>query len=165
VELGMNETIRNKKDVKLKDFSNWKKWADRKQIKNIQYPGVYCIAKLIKNIDGKEFSWIREIVYVGMTNSIVGLQSRLDQFHNTINEKKGHGGAERFKYKYPNEHGENLYVSVNTFKCVVKTKSVNDLKIMGKVAEYEYVCFAKYMEKFKQLPEFNDQKRSHKKDK
>jgi hypothetical protein len=162
VELGMNETIRNKKDVKLKDFSKWKKWAD---IKNIKYPGVYCIAKLIKNIDGEKFSWIREIVYIGMTNSQGGLQSRLNQFHNTINGGKGHGGAERFKYKYPNEHGKNLYVSVNAFKCNVKKKSVDDLKIMGKVAEYEYVCFAKYMEKFKQLPEFNDQKRSPKKDK
>ena len=159
----MNETTKNEKNQKLKDFSNWKKWDDRNG-DNLKDPGVYCIAKFRKNIDGKKFSWIREIVYIGMTNSQGGLQSRLNQFHNTINGGKGHGGAERFKYKYPKEHGKNLYVSVNAFKCNVKKKSVDDLKIMGKVAEFEYVCFAKYMENFNVLPKFNDPK-SLKKDK
>ena len=41
------------------------------------------------------FDWIKEIIYIGMTNSKGGLKNRLQQFDNTIAGKTGHGGAQR----------------------------------------------------------------------
>ena len=53
-----------------------------------------------------------------------------------------------------------LYVAVVSFPCDPKTNAPNDLRAMGEVAKFEYVCFAKFVEKFGQLPEFNDKKDS-----
>ena len=83
-------------------FSNWKKWINKNSFDNINYPGVYCIALSNDNIENKQFSWLEDIIYIGMTNSIGGLKSRLNQFDNTIKGKKGHGGAKRVKFKYNN---------------------------------------------------------------
>lgn len=49
------------------------------------------------------------------------------------------------------------------FKCDVNSNTVEDLLIMGKVAEYEYICFAEYRKRFGILPEFNNKKLSPKK--
>ncbi|HLF35517.1 MAG TPA: hypothetical protein VI583_14830 [Cyclobacteriaceae bacterium] len=100
-----------------------------------------------------------------MTNSIGGLESRLRQFDHTIAGKTGHGGAKRFRFKYPDYErlSKMLYVAICPFNCDVQSNKVRDLLIMGKVAGYEYVCFASYVKKYKKLPEFNDKKRSPKK--
>jgi len=81
-------------------FSKWARWQDRNSLKNINYPGVYAIRISISNIENRKFSWHKEIVYFGMTNSISGLKGRLKAFDNTIKGKRGHGGADRFRYKH-----------------------------------------------------------------
>jgi len=147
-------------------FSNWIKWSDRNKLNDLQYPGVYAIAKNEHNIDNNSFAWIREIIYVGMTNSKKGIKNRLRQFDKTIFGKEGHhGGAKRVRYKYQ-DYGKLikcLYVAIRPFKCDVSSNKEKDLLIMGKVAEYEYICFAEYVKRFSMLPEFNDKKRSPKK--
>lgn len=149
----------------LENFSIWKKWINRNDFININYPGIYIISILPqKNIEGEKFSWLDEIAYIGMTNSISGLKGRLQQFDNTIKGKTGHGGADRFRYKYQNytELIKNLYVSVVPFVCNVQSNKPEDLIIMGKVAQFEYNCFAEYVKYFERLPKFNDKKNSPK---
>ncbi|GAI07535.1 unnamed protein product, partial [marine sediment metagenome] len=112
------------------------------------------------------FDWIREIIYIGMTNSKGGLKGRLRQFDNTICGKgNNHSGAKKVRDKYKDYEKliKCLYVAVYPFKCDVNSNAVEDLLIMGKVTEYEYICFAEYVKRFGMLPEFNNKKLSQKK--
>lgn len=145
-------------------FTKWMRWADRDSAEDIKYPGIYICAIADEDLSATDFSWTKNIVYVGMTNSLKGLKGRLKQFDNTIIGKKGHGGADRVRYKHPNYEKlvSNLYVAVAPFKCDVKRCRVKDLLVMGEVAKFEYDCIAHFKELFGQLPEFNDQKRSPK---
>lgn len=147
-------------------FSNWIKWSDRNKLNDLQYPGVYAIYINKHDINNYSFNWIREIKYIGMTNSKRGLKGRLRQFENTIKGKKSqHSGAKKIinKYKDYEKLVKELYVAVCPFKCEGNSNTVKDLLIMGKVAEYEYICFAEYVKRFGMLPEFNDKKRLLKK--
>jgi len=145
-------------------FSNWFSWNERNNAEGKVYPGVYLIAISSQNIMENEFSWIPEIKYIGMTNSIAGIKGRLKQFDNTIIGKGGHGGADRVRYKYQdyNRLVKNLYVSICYFECNVKSNLPKDLRIMGDVTKFEYDCLAHYVELFGYLPEFNDKKLSPK---
>lgn len=146
-------------------FSNWTKWTDRNNLENILYPGIYALAYTDKNISNRPFSFRKEIVYFGMTNSRGGLKSRLQQFENTIAGKTGHGGAMRVKHAH-NQHSalvQKLYVAISVTDCDVRKMTPADLLKMGDVAKQEYVCLATYKKKFKELPQFNDKDRSKKK--
>ena len=145
-------------------FSNWVRWQERNRLSDIKCPGVYVIAISERDLNDSEFGWIGEIKYIGMTNSMGGLKSRLQQFENTISGKEGHGGARRFRFRYKNydELVKRLYVSVRPFRCDVKSNNEQGLVTMGKVAEFEYICLAEYVKIYGHLPEFNDKKLSPK---
>ncbi len=145
-------------------FSMWISWENRNKLHDLQHPGVYAIAHSDESLANNTFSWMEQIIYIGMTNSISGLKGRLTQFDNTIIGKTGHGGADRVLYKHRdyNKLTEKLYVSVRPFACNVKSHSPSDLRIMGDVVKFEYMCFAHYMDTFSEWPEFNDKKRSPK---
>ena len=99
----------------MRKFSDWKKWNERNNIYGGKYPGIYCIAISRSNLNDKKFSWIPQIKYIGMTNSIKGLKGRLDQFNYTIIGKPPlHGGADRFRFEYQNYETltKQLFVSV-----------------------------------------------------
>jgi len=149
----------------MNSFSVWMKWCERNNLDALENPGIYSIALSNEDISNMPFSWRREIIYVGMTNSKGGLKSRLQQFDNTIKGKDGHGGAHRVRFKYPNYDSltPQLYVSVSQTKCSVTSKTPVDLRLMGAVAAQEYDCFALYVEAFGELPEFNNMARSPKK--
>lgn len=146
-------------------FSVWRKWGNKSRIPGMSLPGVYVVAISKASLDGKAFTWLPEVVYIGMTNSILGLDSRLSQFENTI---KGpgchHGGADRVKLKHPkfSALSRKLFVAVATVKCNVATISPKTLKAMGRVAKMEYDCLAAHVELHQCLPEFNDKRRSKK---
>jgi hypothetical protein len=147
-------------------FSTWIRWSKRDQLgKILKFPGVYAIAVSDKNLASAPFEWSEEIIYVGMTNSKGGLESRLQQFENTIIGKRGHGGAARVRYKHKDYNllVSKLFVSVSHIECDVKSNQPSDLRLMGDVPKHEYECFAIFVEKFGRLPEFNDKKRSPKK--
>lgn len=71
-----------------------------------------------------------------------------------------HGGADRVRFKHQdyNQFSTSAYVSVCHVVCDVTSNKPEDLKLMGKVAELEYLAFATYVEKFGKLPEFNNKK-------
>lgn len=152
----------------LMRFSNWVKFDQRDELRNINYPGVYAIAISTRNIAGTRFRWMKEISYFGFTNAVGGLQG-LNQFNNTLRDKSGpgHGGAQRFRRKYRdgNALAKKLYVAACPFKCDVSTNKPPDLRIMGDVVRAEYFAFAKYVTLFRRLPEFNDKKKSPKQQK
>ena len=145
-------------------FSPWKRWADRDTIEGVNFPGVYALAISEADLSGEPFMWLREIVYIGMTNSKGGLKSRLRQFDNTIHHKEGHGGARRFLAKYPDPASlaKHLFVSVCAQERKLSWHDPSDLRSMGRVARQEYECMATYYDEFAQLPEFNDKERSPK---
>jgi len=145
-------------------FTAWSSWQNRNELKNIHYPGVYAIRISLRNITNRKFSWHKEIVYIGMTNGISGLKGRLKAFDNTIKGKRGHGGADRFRYKHQSYARliKKLYVSVAPFKANVTSITPIDLIVMGNVAKFEYQCFAQYVNKYSDLPEFNNKKLSKK---
>jgi len=144
------------------EFTRWVKWKDRDQLDNMKYPGVYALAISEKDISDTDFDWIKEIIYIGMTNSRGGLRSRLQQFENVVMGKEGHGGSKRVIHRHtdPQKLLSTLYVSVKPFQCNVKTNQIGDLLVMGKVAEYEFIAFSEYVKRFEELPEFNDKERS-----
>jgi hypothetical protein len=151
----------------LMRFSNWVKFNRREELRNTNYPGVYAIAISKGNIAGTRFKWIKEISYFGFTNAVGGLRGRLNQFDNTLRDKSGHGGAQRFRRKYRdgNALAKKLYVAVCPFKCDVSTNKPSDLRVMGDVVRAEYLDLAKYASLFRRLPEFNDKKKSPKQQK
>ena len=147
-----------------KRFTPWARWVERNEIPGIMYPGVYCITISEEDISGREFNWIPEIKYIGMTVSKEGLKNRLKQFDTTMRGGEGHGGAYRFRRKHqdPQKLEKVLYVSVCSFPCGKSKKSPEDLRIMGQVVGFEYDCFAEYVERFVERPEFLDEDKSPK---
>ena len=142
----------------LTKFSVWSQWSLREQLTGIEFPGIYCIAISEDNFSGHDFDWSENINYIGMTNSTSGLKGRLKQFDNTLKGKTGHGGADRFRYDYPNydQLVSKLFVSVKYFICDVRTNLPSDLLVMGDVAKHEFECFAKFVEIHNRLPRYND---------
>lgn len=145
------------------NFSNWIKLTNINTLD--KYPGVYIVALSNTDISGKLFNWKYSIIYIGMTNSHNGLKKRLKQFDNTLKGRaNNHGGAQRMRHKYKNNVPiKKLYISTQSFRCDVLSNQVEDLLKMGKVTQFEYVCFAKHIKQYNRLPEFNDKKRSPKK--
>jgi hypothetical protein len=64
-------------------FSKWPRWESRRDIRGTNYPGVYVIAISRKNLAGMAVDW-KDISYIGMTNSKLGLDGRWQQFHRSI---------------------------------------------------------------------------------
>ena len=78
-------------------FSPWYRWSERANYGGIKYPGVYMVAISPNDISGQPFSFLPEVVYVGMTNeSPWGLDGRLWELDSTISLRRcQHGGADR----------------------------------------------------------------------
>jgi hypothetical protein len=140
-----------------KRFSPWTRWCDRDKCEGLEHPGVYAIALRLRRPTKRQFSWLKDIVYIGMTNSLGGLRARLRQFDRTMAGKLSHGGADRVLFKNPDYSRflQTAYVAVAPFKCNPSSRHPRDLRIMGDVARFEFRCFAEYAAKFGDLPAFN----------
>ena len=57
-------------------FSDWSQWSARAGIDGMEWPGVYVVAISASDVAGRSFTWLREVCYVGMTNSKKGLRGR-----------------------------------------------------------------------------------------
>ena len=146
--------------------TKWFKWSDRNQITNSNQAAVYFLAFSESDISGNGFTFIKEIIYIGMTISHNGLKGRLNQFESGMIGKNGiHGGAERVRFKHNNAELflKNLYISARIFELSETRNTSNDWRIKGDCVGHEYKSFAEYMDKFDSLPEFNDQSKSKKK--
>jgi len=150
------------------DFSNWAQWGNRLDLlKDLHFPGVYALLISDDDMSGKPFEWQKEIVYFGMTNSVTGLKGRLSQFNNTLHDKRGHGGGERFRFDYGDgaDLAKKLFVSVCPFACEGHENTPANLRIFGTVAMAEYIAFAEYVDRYGALPKYNDKKVSPKRKK
>ena len=145
-------------------FSNWARWSKRNELPGIRYPGVYVCALGPATDDDKSFSWRNDIVYIGMTNAKAGLRGRLEQFDSSWTGAPKHGGADRVRYKYQDYNAllELLFVAVAPSDCVVTSNKPSDLRVMAEVAKFEYDCMALFVEKYGELPEFNNKRTSPK---
>lgn len=138
--------------------SIWYPWNSRNEYSGIEYPGVYIIVISRHNLANQPFFWSEEIVYVGMTNAVLGLKGRLTQFDNTISKKHlQHGGADRVLHKHRDyaKLSKSLYVSMRHWCCRPADLTPKDLRTMGKVAAAEYNLLSMYKQQFDKLPEFN----------
>lgn len=147
-------------------FTTWVKWENRNSLHKIDFPGIYICAKSENDLSDLKFSWIKDIEYIGMTNSASGLKGRLRQFNNTLHRKIRHGGADRMLFAYQHIDlsllVDKLFISVAPFECDVTSNMPSDLITMGEITKFEYVCFAEYVSVFGVLPKFNDIKNSKK---
>jgi len=146
--------------------TKWYRWSDRNKITNKNQPAIYFIAHSEEDISEKDFSFVKEIIYIGMSISINGLKGRLDQFEAAMKGKNGvHGGAERVRVKHIDSEKffKKAYISARIFKLSDTRDTSNDWRIKGDCVGHEYKSFADYMDIFECLPEFNDQKTSKKK--
>lgn len=144
----------------MNKFTKWIQWKDKDSIVDLKYPGVYCLKISGEDLSGNEIDWTSDLQYIGMSNSKAGMKGRLKQFDNSINDRHGHGGALRFKTNYENYNQlvEKLDVSVRIFKCDVTSNKPVDLRKMGQIAEFEYICIAKYIENHGDYPEFSNKR-------
>ena len=153
--------------MKEPKFTKWVKWVDRTSLSEAECPGVYCIAKSEFDLSGQDFDCIKEIEYIGMTNS-QKLKTRLYQFNSNLLGKDTHGGADRCLYacqKQGLSYQEllpQLFVSVYPFECKIKSNNPEDLRVKGDIAKFEFYCIADYFEIFDELPKFNDKKNNPK---
>jgi hypothetical protein len=140
-------------------FSKWHPWSQREDLPRTGCPGVYAIARSREKLTGEAFALREDIIYFGMTNAISGLRGRLQQFDNTISGKRlEHGGADRVRHGYRSyaRLAPQLYVSIARFACDPTSNLPTDLRKMGTIARFEYLCFAEFAERFDRLPRFND---------
>lgn len=140
-------------------FSTWLPWVQRTEFPRSGCPGVYAIARSSTTLTDKPFKFREDIIYFGMTNSVSGLQGRLQQFDNTISGKRlAHGGADRVRHGYSIYARliPHLYVSIARFACDPTSDLPTDLRKMGDVARFEYLCLAEFAKHFEKLPRFND---------
>lgn len=146
-------------------FSTWYDWESRNDYPGIAFPGIYVVSFSEMNIAGQPFLLDGDVIYVGMTNAVVGLRGRLKQFDNTIARKHfHHGGADRVLYKHQDYTSlvKNLYVALWHVKCWPGAETPKDLRAMGQVSNAEYEVMARCVEELGQLPEFNRKKESPK---
>lgn len=128
-----------------------------------QYSGVYILAYSDKNLMGKEIK-IKDIFYVGMSNSKGGVKQRLKQFLNGIEKNRLHSAAMRFFKEHANEvrwsefkERKTFYVASISIPCEVSKdkRTADDLKTMGIVAKLEYDVLAFIKEKTGEEPKLN----------
>jgi hypothetical protein len=146
-------------------FSAWSRWEARGKLSDVGSPGIYVVAVHERDLSGESFSWLNSVVYVGMTNSVGGIASRLRQFDGTISGKRNlHGGADRFRLEHRSYSKllPQLFVAIAPYPCDPSSNKPADLRIMGDVAKCELECLARFVEAHGHLPQFNDKKASPK---
>ncbi|MCL2182802.1 MAG: hypothetical protein FWB85_04960 [Chitinispirillia bacterium] len=151
-------------------FTKWIKYSDLDVLEkhNWEFPGIYVIAKSATDISGTPFDYIKNIVYIGMTNTYGGLKARIMQFNYSLTMKHSqHGGADRFMAEYGRtdvaQWKKKLYISIMAFPVEdthidMELRTPEDLLVVGDILRQEYICYSSYKAKFKKLPVFNDKK-------
>lgn len=152
---------------KLVDELLSKKWMElyneKSSIENLEYPGVYLLAYSDRKLKDKNIN-LRDIFYVGMTNSAGGVKQRLNQFINGIEKNRQHSGGMRFLKEYMNgtpysesKMTRKFFVASISFECEVRKEKrrETDLQIMGDIACLEYYVLAHIKKAVGSEPELN----------
>ncbi len=152
--------------LKLQNLLN-KKWTNLlknyKNLENSKFPGVYLLAFTNTDLEGKPIE-LKDIFYVGMSNSRGGAKQRLKQFINGIHKNYGHSAGNRFFQDYSKgksfavaNHKKTFFVASLSLPCIVHKdeRTAEDLRKMGEVAKFEYDVLAYIKEKIGKEPELN----------
>lgn len=132
-------------------------------MENSEFPGVYLLAYTEKNLEDTAVN-IKDVFYVGMSNSKGGVFQRLNQFIKGIEKCDLHSAAVRFFREYANNTpfsrtgiNKKFYVIFLSIPCKVnkEERSAEDLRKMGEVAKFEYDVLAYIKEKLGKEPELN----------
>ena len=150
--------MRNKSTHKTK-FTKWVKWGNRNELANIGLPGVYVFAMSRRDISGTEFSWSRDVIYIGMSNAKAGIKARLKQFDNSIKGKRGHSGGIKIRRDHKNYKRlvSEFFVSIAPFTDKVNARPREDEKIIKRtlITKIEHDFLAQYFSNFRRLPTYN----------
>lgn len=148
-------------DVSTLFNQKWIRLANHKQLPT--YPGVYILAHSAKNLENNVIC-VKDIFYVGMSNSKGGIKQRVAQFVRGLGKKETHSAAKRFIRNYNADKlflletsKKQFFVATLTLPCDVnkEQRTASDLKKMGKVAKLEYDVLAYVKNKLGQEPELN----------
>ena len=91
-------------------FSHWVRWADRRSLAGIEFPGVYVLAQFPTGApDGQANPLAHELVYIGETCK--SLKARWFQFDlSAFQGKFGHSGGATYR-RLVKDQGQDLFVA------------------------------------------------------
>ena len=154
----MNQLIRSLFSKKWINLQN-----DLSSLENGEYPGVYLLAYSNEDLEGKSVD-LKDVFYVGMSNSHGGVRQRLKRFLYGIENDTSHSAARRFYKEYAESvpfsqmKGRKTFYSVSmSVRCVVnkETRTPDDLRKMGDVAALEYYVLAHIKDNLNREPKLN----------
>lgn len=143
-----------------------KKWVRLEkpdELDKCRFPGVYILSYSNLDLESKTID-IKDIYYVGMSNSLGGVKQRLKQFIRAIETGKSHSGGNRFFDKVNNKtpyselkSSKKFFVQSLSLTCEVdkNKRKPEDLIKMGEVAKFEYEVLAYIKDKLGKEPELN----------
>lgn len=105
-----------KRQIKIPNvrFSGWVRWNERESIKNIDYQGIYLLAKFRNAPKGPARALDQNVIYFGETSR--KLRERWREFNNTAFKGKfGHSGGRSYREIY-RDQGTNLFIAAFPFK-------------------------------------------------
>ncbi|MCR4332029.1 MAG: hypothetical protein NUV34_04915, partial [Sulfuricaulis sp.] len=117
----------------------WTPLQNSLALKKAKCIGIYLLAYSDKDLEGHKID-LKDIFYVGMSNSCNGVRSRLKQFLDGIETGESHSAAIRFfrdKLKKRSfskvKTGKKFFAAITTVPCNVKKaeRTEIDLKKMG----------------------------------
>jgi hypothetical protein len=134
-------------------------------IENGNWPGIYLFAFNKENLEDILIT-PEKVFYVGMSNAIRGVKSRINQFRFAIENGYRHSAGNRFYEEYCDNEpfsetnlNFGFYFKAKTFQCnVIKdTRSPKDLQTMGEICRLEYYLLAHIKECTHREPDLNQQ--------
>ena len=137
--------------------------ADAFQRPDLTFPGVYLLAFTAADLEDRVVD-VREVFYVGMSNSTGGVRQRLKQFKTGIEVNDLHSGAMRFYRDYC--HGrpfsaanteQRLFFAALTIQCQSNKSAAtpDDMRQMGHVCCLENYAIAHVAEQTGRNPPLN----------
>lgn len=130
---------------------------------SLKMPGIYALAYSDQMLSGRRVS-MKDIFYIGMSNSAGGVKQRLKQFRAGIESGTGHSGGNRFFRDYSHsapfskvQSGKKFYVVTVMLECSTQKLSRNseDLRQMGHIACMEYYALALVRDQMGMEPKLN----------
>ncbi len=126
-------------------------------------PGVYVLAYSAHRLTGCSID-LKDIIYVGMSNSAGGVRQRLKQFLKGIEVNNFHSGAMRFFRDHCGGKPfstlgtrKRFYVAAMTVHCKTRkgSRTASDFRGMGHVACLEYYVRAHIQRRLERQPSLN----------
>jgi len=124
-------------------FSKWTQWNKRETLQDINFPGVYLLAKFRTVPTGRANPLHENIIYFGETCRT--LKKRwMDFDHSAFQSKPGHSGGWQYQkvYNYDDykDAGKNLYVTAFPVKDLDKELIPWFIRFQERKLLLDFVC-------------------------